>query len=121
MKQLLFIVAGLICSVGWLLAAGINREQVRAWQEKGAVVIDVRTPEEYQSGHLAGTTNIPLAEIEGRIASVAPDKSKPVLVHCQSGGRSSKAEALLKKQGYTDAHNLGGYKDASKLLGDKKN
>jgi phage shock protein E len=121
MKKLLLMVAGLSCGAGLLLASGINREQVRAWQEKGAVVIDVRTPEEYQSGHLTGSTNVPLAEIEGRIAKVAPDKSKPILLHCQSGGRSSRAEALLEKQGYTEVHNLGGYKDAQKLLADKKN
>ena len=74
---------------------------------QGAPVLDVRTPREFKSSHIACATNVPLDELEQRIAQVAPDKSKPVLVHCQSGGRSAAATEKLKALGYSDVVDLG--------------
>ena len=74
-------------------APGSSRESVSkgGQQPSGGIVIDVRTPEEYREGHVAGTTNVPLAELSRRIREVAPDKKAPVAVHCRSGNRSAKA------------------------------
>src|SRR5512145_1517000 len=105
MKPLLIFGVLLAGAAGLLLAAEPSREQVQAWRAKGAVVIDVRTPGEYQAGHLAGTTNVPVAEIAERISKVVPDTNQPVLLHCQSGGRSASAKAILEKQGYKAVEN----------------
>lgn len=76
----------------------------------GALVVDVRTPEEFKTGHLPGAVNIPVAEVEKRIAEFG-DKSKPVVVYCRAGRRSGTAKGLLEKAGYTDVSNGGGYYD----------
>ena len=76
-------------------------------QTKGAVLIDVRTKEEYAERKIDGSINLPLQEID-KITSVVPDKNTPVFLHCRSGKRSGKAEKFLRKMGYTNAQNIGG-------------
>ena len=82
----------------------------------GHRVIDVREPSEYESGHVAGSTLVPLNDVPRRIAEVVPDRSTPVLVHCAVGGRSSRAAAWLAQNGYTNVVNLrapiSGWRDA---------
>lgn len=81
----------------------------------GAVVIDVRTPDEYSGDHLAQATNIPLDQLGSRLADVEKltggDKAKPVVLHCASGGRAGKAKKQLEEQGYTNVVNGGGLDD----------
>ncbi len=72
-----------------------------------AVLVDVRTVEEYASGHIPKSRNVPLDNI-GRIALAVPDKNTPVFVYCLSGGRSSRATSLIKQMGYTNVTNIGG-------------
>jgi phage shock protein E len=91
-------------------------EDVEAALKDHALVIDVRTEGEYASGHLAGTTNIPLARLAGEIEKLAPDRQAPIALHCLSGGRSASAMAMLKRLGYTRVYNLGSYSRAEKLL-----
>lgn len=76
--------------------------------EPGAVLLDVRTPEEFASGRLAGAKLLPHGELESRRSELPADKAAPVLVYCASGGRSAKAAALLAKLGYTSVHDLAG-------------
>ena len=76
--------------------------------------IDVRTPEEYQEGHLADAVNIPHDQIVDRIKSVSPDKNAPVNLYCRSGRRAEAALTELKKAGYTNVTNHGGYEDLVK-------
>lgn len=68
------------------------------------MLIDVRTPEEYQQGHLAGSVNIPLPDIR----SVRANKNAPIKVYCKSGKRSAQAKGILEAMGYTNVTNLGG-------------
>ena len=72
----------------------------------GASIIDVRTPGEYASGHIKGSLNIPLQQLEKNIAKI--NKSKPVITCCASGMRSGSAKSILKSKGY-DVHNGGGW------------
>ena len=91
----------------------INEGVKRFKETKDAVLLDVRTREEYASGHIEGSQNIPLDEID-RVDSVVQDKNAPLYVHCLSGGRSARAVAYLKAKGYGDVHDIGGissYKD----------
>lgn len=73
---------------------------------QGALLLDVRTPGEFAPNHIKGAKNIPVQSLASRLSEL-PDKSKPIVVYCQSGMRSSSAASLLSKQGYT-AHDLGG-------------
>ena len=71
--------------------------------------IDVRSAEEFQAGHLAGAVNIVHTDIAGKIAEVTQDKNAEIHLYCRSGRRSGLAEAELKKLGFTNVHNAGGY------------
>ena len=73
----------------------------------GAVLLDVRTPQEYAQGHIPGSKNIPLQTLHDAEAAVK-DKGTPLFVYCQSGARSSQAASLLKQMGYTNVTNIGG-------------
>jgi rhodanese-related sulfurtransferase len=75
-----------------------------------ALVIDVRSPAEYDKGHILGARNLPLGELESRIAEIEKHKAKPVIVHCENGNRATGALPVLRKHGFTQAFNLtGGY------------
>ncbi|WP_136413520.1 rhodanese-like domain-containing protein [Herbaspirillum sp. ST 5-3] len=73
-----------------------------------AVIVDVREPAEFGAGHLRDAKNIPLKELSNRIGELDKFKSKSVIVVCQSGTRSAKAVAALKKAGFAEAFSLDG-------------
>lgn len=73
----------------------------------GAVLLDVRTPQEYREGHVPRSTNIPLQSLD-QAAGIIRDKSTPVFVYCYSGSRSSQAVNKLIKMGYQNVKNIGG-------------
>ena len=72
-----------------------------------AVMLDVRTEEEFSEGHIEGSLNLPVGEID-RTATVISDKSVPIYVYCRSGNRSARAVAYLKGNGYASVHDIGG-------------
>ena len=78
----------------------------------GAVLLDVRTPQEYSEGHIPDSRNIPLQTISSA-AEIANNKDTPLFVHCQSGARSRQATAILKQLGYTNVTDIGGIADYS--------
>lgn len=77
-------------------------------QDKNITIIDVRTKEEYESGHIKGAINIPDTEIENEVNY---DKDKAIAVYCRTGVRSSEAAKTLEKMGYTKIYDLGGIKN----------
>jgi len=70
------------------------------------IILDVRTPEEFDQGHLEGVVHIPVDELEGRLGELPQDK--PIIVYCKSGGRSSTAADLLIENGFTQVYNMSG-------------
>jgi rhodanese-related sulfurtransferase len=86
----------------------VSAEQVKAAIEKkeNIILLDVRTPQEFSKNRINGAINIPLDEIENKIAQTIPDKSKKIYVYCLSASRSVHAVSLLQKIGYTDAYNM---------------
>ena len=76
-------------------------------EEYRAVPQAIRTPEEYRGGHVPGSRNLPLQQIE-KITSVAEKKETPLFVYCQSGARSRQAVSLLQRMGYENVNNIGG-------------
>ena len=75
------------------------------------VWIDVRSAEEFNEGHLQGAVNVPHDQIASQIARISPDKTAPVNLYCRSGRRAEAALQELKKMGYTNVTNHGGYQD----------
>lgn len=72
-----------------------------------AILLDVRTPQEYREGRIPGSKNVPLPTID-KVASVAENKDVPLFVYCYSGARSRQAVGQLERMGYTRATNIGG-------------
>ncbi len=88
-------------------APDINRGVEEYQSTPGAVLLDVRTEEEYAEGHIPGSVNLPLDRLEAA-AAVLPDPSAPIFVHCYSGARSRQAAGYLQRIGYETVKNIGG-------------
>lgn len=73
----------------------------------GAVLLDVRTPQEFREGHIPGSKNVPLQTID-KVSAVADNKNTPLFVYCYSGARSRQAVGALQQMGYTNVKNIGG-------------
>lgn len=80
----------------------------------GYTIVDVRSPIEFQGGHVAGSVNIPLNEVPNRVQEFAEMK-QPVVLCCASGGRSGQATAYLRQQGI-DCENGGGWLEVNYRL-----
>ena len=112
MKALLSILSVIFL----LVTSGCCSTESKISMENNAVLLDVRTPEEHESGYLEGAVLLPLAELESKITKKIPAKNTPIYIYCRSGRRAGTAVEKLKTMGYTDLHNLGGLKDAQKKL-----
>ena len=87
----------------------INREK--------AVVVDVCEPAEFAAGPIVGSKNIPLADLQAKLAAAAKNTGLPLILVCQSGARSARAMATAKTLGYEQVHSLGGGLTAWKSAG----
>ena len=87
--------------------ADINQGVKKYAATPGAVLLDVRTSEEYREGHIPGSKNVPLQAID-KVSSVAENKDTVLFVYCYSGARSRQAAGLLQRMGYTNVNNIGG-------------
>jgi phage shock protein E len=112
------LIATIVVAAFLLLRRGmqIPKKAAAAYFRNGAVVIDVRSAGEFTAGHLARAINIPLSEIESVTLRKIRDKNQVLLLHCQSGRRSSEATRKLKELGYTNAYNLGSYDRAAQIV-----
>jgi rhodanese-related sulfurtransferase len=73
----------------------------------GAIILDVRTPGEYASGHIKGSKNFPLQSLQQHLSEIPKDKV--IITCCASGMRSGSAKSLLLSSGYKEVHNGGGW------------
>jgi phage shock protein E len=81
----------------------------------GAQVIDVRSPGEFNSGHIPGSVNIPLPNMVISLSGIA--RNKPVIVCCTSGMRSASAKRILKANGFQEVYNGGGWRSLLRRIG----
>lgn len=91
-----------------------DAELARRLVGEGALLLDVRTPDEFADRHLDGAKNVPvdaLADGVDEIDALVKDKTTPVVVYCKSGGRAARAKKMLLAAGYTQVTNLGGIDD----------
>jgi phage shock protein E len=79
-------------------------EELEEWQSRGAQLVDVREPWEYERGHLPGARNVPLSDIPVR----AGELSEPMVLVCASGNRSAEAAQYLVESGFREVGNLAG-------------
>ena len=86
----------------------------KALKDQGAVIIDVRTVSEFQSGHIKGAINIPVDSIRSKINDIKK-KGKPVITCCRSGARSGMAADILKQNGI-EVYNGGAWNVLDKKL-----
>lgn len=84
----------------------IDKQELEKMVIKGAILIDVRSPQEYDEGHLKGAISIPEYELISRYRQELKNKDATYIVYCSSGLRSKKAQKQLEKLGYTNVYNL---------------
>jgi len=89
----------------------ITPEDALALMSGDVVILDVRTQEEFEGGHIRNAVLLPYDEIRERAESVIPEKSRTILVYCRSGRRSEVASRTLIDMGYTDVYDFGGILD----------
>jgi rhodanese-related sulfurtransferase len=89
----------------------VGAGEAQALIDDGAAVIDVRTPEEFATGHLRGAANIDVtaADFHERVGRLDPDAT--YVVYCRSGSRAGAAAEMMTELGFTDVVNAGGYDD----------
>ena len=115
------LIALFLAAAGLRLCAGpvASEEAAREQLAKGALLVDVRTVQEYQSKHLTNAVNIPLGEIKETLPARVPDRGQALLLYCRTGRRSDIAETELRSIGYTNVFNIGSYEQAEKVVGSK--
>jgi len=89
----------------------INASELQARVATGSapVILDVRTPEEFASGHIRGAVNVPVDELSKRLAELKLSPGEEIVVHCERGPRAAKAESILIESGYTNVRDLSGH------------
>lgn len=85
----------------------ISCQEMQALVKEGAILIDVRELDEYDSGHLDNAINISYTIIGDKIKDIVDDLDKDIIVYCKSGVRSNKAATTLKEVGYKKIYDLG--------------
>lgn len=86
----------------------ISQQQLLSNPPKGALILDVRTPEEFRSGHVPNAVNIPHDALASRLTELGSDTARPVVVYCERGGRAGRAASVLLDAGYEDVFHLEG-------------
>ncbi|MDF3820720.1 rhodanese-like domain-containing protein [Leptospira sp. 96542] len=94
-------------------ASNDSLAKVKEKISSGALVVDVRTKAEFNSGHFPGAVNIPINEVQNQLGKFG-DKNRPIVLYCASGGRSGMALSQLQSEGFTDVTNAGGLSDMPK-------
>jgi len=97
-----------VYGVFWAIrrARQTSPKQARLLVDTGALLLDVRTPAEFEAGHLPGAINLPLPKLTANPAAVG-DPQRPVVVYCASGTRSAVASTVLRRVGFAQVADLG--------------
>lgn len=82
--------------------------------QQGAIILDVRSPEEYKQGHVKKSVNMPLNELSNHIAKLKKDTV--IITCCASGMRSASAKGIFKSNGFSNVYNGGGWNSLQKKL-----
>lgn len=102
------------CSVEYGPGSSLSGIDISTVDASQAIVVDVRSQSEWESGHLKQAVHIPHNEIGERIDEVTSDKSALIVLHCKKGGRAGKAMSTLEGLGFTNVINGGSFDDMQK-------
>ncbi len=83
--------------------------------DENASLVDVRTVEEFNEGHVEGSINIPLDQVPNRVEEFE-SMSRPLILFCRSGGRSGQAQMFLSQTGMEEVYNGGGWQDVNAMI-----
>lgn len=86
----------------------ITYDELITKEKEGAILIDVRTRQEFSEGHLEGAILVPYYDIYSKIKNITQDKEQAIILYCKNGGRSLRAYAILHQLGYSNIYNLKG-------------
>lgn len=108
----ILLLIGVLFSVGLSACAtktavvdlDLSAQEAYQLYQEGIYLLDVRTPEEFQAGHLPGATLIPLDQLEVRYSELP--QNEPILVYCRSGNRSKQAQNFLQEAGFSEIYNM---------------
>lgn len=109
----------LVIAIAYILfkrSGQVSKKEASEYLKSGAMVIDVRSPNEFDSGHLLQAYNLPLDRLDVLAAGMVKDKNKVLLLHCTTGIRSNLAKKRLIALGYKNVFNLGSYDRAEKIV-----
>ena len=84
----------------------INEEEMNLILKKGAILVDVRSKQEYDEGHMEGAILLSEYDIKNKANMLLPNKNMNIIVYCSSGTRSKKAKEELQNMGYKNVYNL---------------
>ena len=84
----------------------ISLEKLEELERKGSIIIDVRSPQEFEEGHIEGAISIPEYELKNRVRNEIVNLEEPIIVYCSTGHRSKRAQELLEQMGYKEVYNL---------------
>ena len=84
----------------------ITKEELQTYVKKGAIIIDVRSPQEYREGHINGAISIPDYQIKRTIQRIVDKKDETIIVYCSTGHRSQAVQQVLQNMGYTNVYNV---------------
>lgn len=84
----------------------ISLEKLEELESKGSIIIDVRSPQEFEEGHIEGAISIPEYELKNRVRNEIVNLEEPIIVYCSTGHRSKRAQELLEQMGYKEVYNL---------------
>jgi phage shock protein E len=116
---LLLCFSGLLLSFSGNIMAEPQSFSINEAQEaiqEGALLIDVRQPDEYEEGHAPGAQNVPHDELINQLEKLGKDKNKSIVVYCRSGARSSYAKDILEQNGFTHVLNAGGLPEICSIV-----
>ncbi|MBS7349538.1 MAG: rhodanese-like domain-containing protein [Comamonas sp.] len=109
---LLALVSGLLLMLPALrggIGAGLSpQDAVQRINREKAVVVDVREPAEFASGHITNAKNVPLAQLQERLPQVVKNKTLPVVLVCATSPRSVRGQAIARSLGYEKAEAMAG-------------
>jgi len=109
----------LVLALGYIYmkrSGQVSSKEAGEYLRNGAMLIDVRSANEFESGHILQAYNMPVDRIEILVPSAVKDKNKVLLLHCSTGVRSGVAKKRLEELGYKNVFNLGSYERAGKIV-----
>ena len=104
----------IIC--GLFLLSYCKSKNYKSLVDKGGVIVDVRSSEEYAGGHIEGSINIPVGDLISRLSELEHYKNIPVITCCASGIRSARAKSILKSNDFEQVHNGGAWSSLQRNL-----